>query len=219
MRPVLLILAGFALIALLLAWTRWLSERRWAAAGNLALGLGAAALTAWLWPLGLHLETYEPHRSGQSVAELFLEQVGSSRFRASLTRFPSGRMQVFELTGEQWQIEARTLTWIGRAAEVGIAPSYRLERLGSRAPGQAGGPAGGQGTVESTFALGNDRGTDLWACAQGDSLWDRILEAGLAASPWRPMANGARFELRLGPAGLEANPLNAAASESLASAR
>jgi hypothetical protein len=32
------------------------------------------------------------------------------------------------------------------------------------------------------------------------------------------MANGARFELRIGPDGLEANPLNAAASASLAAA-
>jgi len=219
MRPVLLILAGFALVALLLAWTRWLSERRWAAAGNLALGLGAAVLTAWSWPLGLHLETYEPHRSGQSIAELFLEQTGSSRFRASLTRFPSGQMQVFELRGDEWRIEARTLTWIGRAAELGITSSHRLERLSSRPAGTAEQPIDELDAIATAFALGEDRGTDLWAGAQGASLWGRVLEAGLAASPWRPMANGARFELRLGATGLEANPLNAAASASRAAAR
>jgi hypothetical protein len=214
MRPVLVVLAGFALVALLLGWTRWLSDRRWAAAGNLALGLGAAGLTAWLWPLGLHLETYEPHRPGQSIADLFLEQTGSNQFRASLTRFPSGRMQVFELVGTQWRIEARTLSWIGRAAGVGIAPSHRLERLSSR----AGGALEGADLAQSTFSLSEDRGTDLWARAQQGPVWDRALEAGLAASPWRPMTNGARFEIRLGPAGLEANPLNGAASASLAAA-
>jgi hypothetical protein len=219
MRPVLLMLAGFALVALLLAWTRWMSERRWAAAGNLALGIGAAALTAWLWPLGLHLETYEPHRSGQSIAELFLEQTGASRFRASLTRLPSGQMQVFELSGDQWRVEARTLAWVGRAAELGIAPSHRLERLSSQAAATVDGPADGQDVIGTSFALGKDRGTDLWAQAQGASLWGPVLEAGLAASPWRPMANGARFELRLGATGLEANPLNAAASASVAAAR
>ena len=215
MRPVLVILAGFALITLLLGWTRWLSGRRWAAAGNLALGLGAAGLTAWLWPLGLHLETYVPHRPGQPIAELFLEQTGSNRFRLSLTRFPSGRMQVFELAGTQWRIEARTLDWIGRAAELGIAPSHRLERLSSRAAGAA----EGVDLAESTFSLAEDRGGDLWARAQRGPAWDRALAAGLAASPWQPMANGARFELRIGPAGLEASPLNAAASESLGTAR
>lgn len=212
MRPVLVVLAGFALVALLLGWTRWLSDRRWAAAGNLAVGLGAAGLTAWLWPLGLHLETYEPHRPGQSIADLFLEQTGSNQFRASLTRFPSGRMQVFELVGTQWRIEARTLAWIGRAAGAGIAPSHRLERLSSR----AGGAPEGADLAQTTYSLAEDRGTDLWARAQQGPVWDRALEAGLAASPWRPLANGARFEIRLGPVGLEANPLNGAASASLA---
>ncbi len=215
MRPVLLILAGFALIALLLAWTRWLSDRRWAAAGNLALGFGAAGLSAWVWPLGLHLETYEPHRPGQSIADLLLEQTGSNRFRVSLTRFPSGRMQIFELSGTQWRIEARTLAWIGRAAELGIAPSYRLERLSSRAAGTT----AGVDLIESTFSLAEDRGADLWAGAQRGPVWGRVLEADLAASPWQPVANGARFELRIGPSGLEANPLNPAASASLPAAR
>ena len=219
MRPVLVILAGFAVVALLLAWTRWMSERRWAAAGNLALGIGAAVLAAWPWPLVLHLETYEPHRSGQSIAELFLEQTGSSRYRASLTRLPAGQMQVFELSGDQWRVEARTLAWVGRAAELGLAPSHRLERLSSQAAATVEETVDGQDAIETTFALGKDRGTDLWAQAQGKSPWDPILEAGLAASPWRPMANGARFELRFGATGLEANPLNAAASASLAAAR
>jgi hypothetical protein len=215
MRPVILILAGFALVTLLLGWTRWLSGRRWAAAGNLALGLGAAGLSAWLWPVALHLETYEPHRSGQAIADLFLEQTGSNRFRASLTRFPSGRMQVFELEGTQWRVEARTLAWIGRAAEFGLASSHRLERLASRAAEAT----DGVDLIQSNFTLAEDRGADLWTRAQRGPIWDRALEASLSASPWQPMANGARFELRISLAGLEANPLNAAASASLAAAR
>src|SRR5512134_748164 len=112
MRPVLLIVAAFALIALLLAWTRWLAGRHWAAAGNLALGLIATGLTALGWPVAVHLDSYEVQPAGQPIAELFFEQTGSGRFRATLTRFPSGRMQVFELHGQQWHVEARTLEWV-----------------------------------------------------------------------------------------------------------
>jgi len=215
MRPVLVILAGFALVTLLLGWARWLSDRRWAAAGNLALCFAATGLTAWLWRVGLHLETYQPHRPGQAIADLFLEQTGSNQFRASLTRFPSGRMQVFELAGTQWRVEARTLAWIDRAAEFGIRPSHRLERLSSRAAGST----DGVDLIQSNFALAEDQGADLWIQAQRGPIWNRALEADLAASAWQPMANGARFELRIGPDGLEANPLNAAASASLAAAR
>jgi hypothetical protein len=124
-------------------------------------------------------------------------------------------MQVFELAGTQWRIEARTLAWIGRAAELGMAPSHRLERLSSRADGAA----GGVDLIQSAYALAEDRGADLWTQVQQGPIWNRALEAVLAASPWQPMANGARFEVRIGPAGLEATPLNAAASASLAAAR
>ena len=38
----LLVLAGFSIVAALIAWSRWLSGRRWAAAGTLLLALVAA---------------------------------------------------------------------------------------------------------------------------------------------------------------------------------
>lgn len=212
MRPVLVILAGFALVALLLAWTRWLAGRRWASAGNLALGLGAAGLTAWCWPLVAHLETYDIHRGGRPIAEIFLEQAGSSRFRATLTRLPAGRMQVFEVEGDQWRLAVRSLEWTGRVTVLGLSPSYRLERLESRATGPDAGASGDQ----TGFDLGEARGSDLWAKVQAGSLWSRILRAGRAEGAWQPMANGARFELTLDDAGLEAKPLNAAATASLA---
>jgi hypothetical protein len=212
MRPVLLVLLGFAIVALLLAWTRALAGRRWAAAGNLATGLVVAAVVALLWPVATHLATYERHRPGEVVAELFLEQTGPGRFRATLTRLPQGRMQVLELRGGAWQVEARTLRYVGRAAGLGLEPARRLERLSAG----AGTRPDSAPTSTGTFALHASGGLDLWALARDDSRWARVVEARLPRSPWQPLAHGARFELRLGPDGLTARALNAPAETSLA---
>jgi hypothetical protein len=144
------------------------------------------------------------------VAELFFEQTGASRFRATLTRMPSGRMQVFELTGDQWRLDLRTLQWSERAAQFGPQARYRIERLASR-PTESGQPvsvhelAVAGSPVPLLGRLGSARGTPL-------------LEARDRAGPWQPMANGARFQVRLTEGGaIEAEARNEAASDSLAS--
>jgi hypothetical protein len=68
MRAPLLVLAGFAIAAALIAWSRWLSRRRWAAAGNLLLSVAAALVVAVAWPVARNLETYETVVHGPASA-------------------------------------------------------------------------------------------------------------------------------------------------------
>jgi hypothetical protein len=191
MAAPLLVLAGFAIVAALIAWSRWLSGRRWAAAGNLLLALAAALAVGTAWPVARHLETYEPVARGQAVAAVFFERSGPRRYRATLTRLPSGRMQVFELEGDEWRIAAREIGWTPRAAALGLKPVYRLESLGTRAA------TGAEAPAPSAFALSEPRGADLWARAAPGSTWSTVAVRSERGSSWRPMSDGARFEVRL----------------------
>jgi hypothetical protein len=208
MQAILAILATFALVTLLLGWSRWLAGRRWAAAGHWLLAAIVGGATAWGWPVANHVATYEP-RVGQAIAELLVEQTGARRFRVTLTRLPSGRMQVFELAGTEWRVDVRTLDWKGRAADLGWAPLYRLEQLSSRETAAA-------ERATTTYDLRRERGRDIWPRAGSDPLWVRLVQAGSAGAAWQPLANDARFELTLTEAGIEVKPLNTPASESLA---
>jgi hypothetical protein len=85
---VLAVLAGFALVAALLAWSRWLAGRRWAAAGHLLLTALLALALVGGWPILRYVQTFTPRAPERPVAELFFERIGPGRFRAAVTHLP-----------------------------------------------------------------------------------------------------------------------------------
>jgi hypothetical protein len=213
MQPVLVVVAGFTAAALLLAWSRWLVGRRWAAAGNLALAvlLGAAAILGW--PLAAYLDTYEVRLAEQPLAEIFFERLGPDRYRVALTRLPSGRMQVVELVGDQWRLDLRTLNWSERATHLGPQPRYRIQALASR---QAQSPLDG---VPQGVSHDLNRSADNvpWLARVGTRGGAPLTATRDLNGPWQPMAHGARFDVRLtADDAVVVDPLNAAAGDSLA---
>lgn len=213
MQPVLVVLAGFAVLATLLAWSRWLGGRRWASLGHslLAFALLAAVLAGR--PLAGLLETHEVLVPARPVAELFFERIGPSRYRAALTRLPGGRMQVMDLSGDEWRLDLRLLDWSDGATRLGAMPRYRIEALVSR-PAAATAPGLPLGT---TAVLAEGGVTLPRFAALGSGRGQALLGTRESIGPWQPMAHGARFEVRLAAGGsVEVGPLNAAADESLA---
>lgn len=195
MSAPLLVLAGFALVTALLAWSRWLAGRRWAAAGNLLLAVAATGLVGTVWPVARNLDSYQPMRPNQAVAEIFFEQAAARRYRATLTRLPSGRMQVFELEGDEWRLEARGLDWTPRAAALGLRPIYQLAVLEARKA--ATDTADGSVGPSSRFTLHQAQGTDLWSRLGAGSRWSVAAGALTLPGPWQPMAHRQRFHVRL----------------------
>lgn len=192
MTATLLVLAGFSIVGALLAWSRWLAGRRWAAAGHLALAIAAALVVAGGWSVSRDLAALQPLRPNQAVAELFFEQVGAQRFRATLTRLPTGRMQVFELHGDEWRLTARGLDWAPRVAALGLGPLYQLEWLDARLAESDSESAG-----TSRFILHPARDADLWSRLAEGSRWSTAARPIALPGPWQPMAHRQRFVVRL----------------------
>lgn len=200
MPPVLLVLAGFALVTALLAWSRWLAGRRWASAGHALLALAATGCVALSWPMARQLADYEPEVAREAaLGELSFEQLASDRFRVTLTRLPSGRMQVFDLQGDEWRLDARVLRWTGYASHLGLAPRQRLERLASRTAGTPG-LAGTEGTAYRLAGTG----PASWPSPR--SPWSRFISTRDLSSPWQPLVGGTRLRVRLTGTGIVAAP-------------
>lgn len=201
MHGALVLLVVFGCIALLLGFSRWLAHRHWAATGNVAIGLVLFVIANAYWPAAANLRSYERLRGRPAlVAQLHCERTGPREFRVTLTRLPDGRMQVYQLNGDQWRLEARTLLWKGRAAQVGLQPNYRLERLGARyvqsqrppdlPPGEPLPPPDGFDLADA-----DEAGADVWAQARTGQRWTTQVEAGRVYGPWRPLVDGARYDV------------------------
>lgn len=213
MGPVLVVLAGFAVIAALLAWSRWLAGRRWAAAGHLLLTALLGLAVAGGWPVARYVQTFEPWAPERPVAELFFERIGPSRFRAAVTHLPTGRMQVVELAGDEWRLDLRLLDWTEGAAHFGARPRCRVEAVSSRPA-----PAAAAGLPRGTTArlTGGDEPVP-WPARLGTNRGRPLVATRSLHGPWLPLLDGARFDVRVNAAeAVDVDPRNAAADDALA---
>lgn len=213
MQAALVVITGFACLAALLAWSRWLAGRRWAAAGHLLLTALLALTVLVGWPFVRYLGTYEVGVPEQPVAEVFFERVGPGRYRVAVTHLPAGRIQVVELAGDEWRLDLRVLDWSDGAIRLGSMPRHRIEAILSRpTPATAAGlPLG------ITARLAATEIDAPWLAGLGASRGTPLTASRPVTSPWLPMAHGARFDVQRGATGLaEVEPLNLAAGDALA---
>jgi hypothetical protein len=212
-QAVALVLAGFGVLLLVLALNRLYAGRLVRAAGSLLAGAILLAIGAILLSIAVNLGTYQRLTHETTVAELVFEERGPQRYRANLIRIPDGSMQVFLLNGDEWQLDARLLKWHGWANLLGLDAQYRLERISGRyrdielernAP-------------RTVYQLAENPGLDLWQIAtdQRDRLG--FVDAVYGTATYLPMADGARFQVSIGQAGLLARPLNEPARDAVGS--
>jgi hypothetical protein len=114
-------------------------------------------------------------------------------------------MQVYEIAGDEWRLDARTLVWRGAAASIGLSPSYRFERLSARflrtgrpaETHEAGAPPATTMRLPEGYALAgpDEVGDDVWSQARAGQRWQEDVEPGHAYGPWRPLVDGMRYDV------------------------
>lgn len=103
--------------------------RRLIKIGLLPLLLGLAALgmlfSSWLY-------TYHRLSHEALVAELSFDRLGDQVYRASLSAGDLCRVELYQLNGDQWRIEAQFVKWKPWANLLGLDAMYRLDRIEGR---------------------------------------------------------------------------------------
>ena len=193
MRPTLIVIAAFAVIATLLAWSRWLAGRRWAATGHVVLAFVAAAAVVLAWPVTAYVKKFAPLSAPLPVAEFAFERTGADRHRVTVTRLPSGRMQLLEVAGGEWRANLQVLRWAGWLAPFAPRTAYRIMSLETRASAGA--------TAVQTHQLDSPAGTEPWTAGLGTRSGGPALVMQPAASRWLPVGDRVRYEIRLSEAG------------------
>jgi hypothetical protein len=243
MTGVLAVALVFGVLAVLVSFSRWLAGHHWAAAGNLSVAVVVFVLVRNLWPATDNLATYQATPEAGPIAQLACERTGPRSYRVTLTHLPGGHMRVFEMQGDEWRLDVRTLAWRDEAASLGLRWGYRLDRLSARygamrlpatAATASTRPPGKQDAVVGTanamtapapssygLADQDEAGEDVWAQARTGSWWASYADARHAYGPWRPLADAGRFDIWLrkpgadGTAELEARPANEAAAKAV----
>ena len=119
--------------------------------------------------------------------------------------------RLLTLRGDEWQLDARVVTWKPPATILGLEPVYQLERLSGR-----------YSTVDrerseprTVHALSEERPLDLWSLARNFPKMTPGIDAYYGTATYLPMADGARFRVTLSRDALIARPLNDSAREAV----
>jgi hypothetical protein len=116
------------------------------------------------------------------------------------------------LAGDEWQLDARVLKWKGWANLLGLDAQYRLERVSGRYR-----DIEQERTGERTvYGLSENPGVDLWVLSTQYPKWLPFVDAVYGSATYLPMADGARYEVKMTQSGLMARPVNEAANAAAA---
>lgn len=152
---------------------------------------------------GVLLRQYGWLMEDSPAATLELRELAPQRYVALLSA--TGREpREFELTGDQWQLDARVIRWTLPGQLAGLAPVYRFERLS----GRYGDPRQELALERSVHDL--REGWDFWEVKQRWFASLPIADARWGSAAYLPMLDGARYEVFVSPrGGLVAKPADA----------
>lgn len=179
---------------------------RWSfATATLTLGLLAGMLGWNVW-------TYHRLTGEQWVADLRFVRGDADGFFAILDA-PGADPRRFYLQGEDWQLDARLITWEPWMQLLGNDPIYRLDRISGRFRDVA----LARSRPPSVYALTENPGLDLWMLAREGGAWLPGVDAAYGSAVFLPMSANARYRISLGAKGLIARPYNDEARSAISS--
>lgn len=176
-------------------------------AGGSGLSAVASAVVATAAVLiAVSYYSYERLTAEQVVAGIEFRRLAPDEYQARLM-VGDQPDRMFDLSGDEWQIDARMVTWKPPMTVLGLDPVYRLERLSGRYT-DINRERNARRTVHE---LTEARPLDVWQIARRFPGLTPGIDAYYGSATFVPMADGARFEVSLSRDALIARPVNNAA--------
>jgi len=161
-------------------------------------GLGISGILIFMSYLG-----YERLTAEQLVGVIEFSQSAPEEYTARL--MIDGQIdRLLTLRGDEWQLDARVVTWKPPATVLGLEPVYQLERLSGRYS-SVDRERSEQRTVHD---LAEERPLDLWSLARKFPRMTPGIDAFYGTATYLPLADGARFRVTLSRDALVTRPIN-----------
>ena len=213
MNTLLAITAVMALISLLLlvSMVRNVRRRRvLRAGGSLVACIATAALGTVGVMIVLSYVSYARLTDEAPVGTIEFRQQSPGVFDARLMR-PEQPDTTVTLAGDEWQLDARIISWQAPATILGLEPIFQLERLSGRYSDVE----RERSESRSVHSLAERQALDLWSVARRYPRWLPGVDAHYGTATYVPMADGARYEITMTRNALIARPGNARAEQAV----
>ncbi|MDA0681110.1 MAG: cation/multidrug efflux pump [Proteobacteria bacterium] len=146
----------------------------------------------------------------QLVSRIEFRRISSNEFRATIM-VPGKDDLFFTLRGDEWQMDAKIVTWKPPMTVLGLDPIYQLDRLSGRYA-EIDRELTEARTVHS---LTSESRVDIWHFARRFPILMPGVDAHYGTATYVPMADGARFKVTLSRDALIARPDNDKARDAI----
>lgn len=146
------------------------------------------------------------------VSRIEFRRVAPQEFQARLM-ITGEEDRFFTLRGDEWQMDAKILTWKPPATILGMDPMYQLDRLSGRYSEVD----RELSEVRTVHSLAPTVPVDMWKLARRLPMLAPGVDAYYGTATFVPMADGARYEVSLSRDALLARPANDRAREAVGS--
>jgi hypothetical protein len=148
----------------------------------------------------------------QLVSRIEFRRISPEEFQARLM-IAGEDDRFFVLRGDEWQMDAKILTWKPPATILGLDPMYQLDRLSGRYSEVDREVS----EVRTVHSLSPTIPVDMWRIARRFPILAPGVDAYYGTATFVPMADGARYEVALSRDALIARPANDRAREAVGS--
>lgn len=173
-------------------------------------GIGAIAVALPVLILIFSYYSFARLTGEQRVATVEFRRIAPNEYQARVMT-PGEIDRFFNLRGDEWQIDARLVTWQAPATILGLDPIYQLERISGRYAEID----REQNEFRTVYALSTDYPIDVWKLARMFPLLMPGIDAYYGTATYVPMADGAQFDINLSRDALLARPANDVARDAV----
>ncbi len=146
----------------------------------------------------------------QTIGKIAFTQSAPEQFVARLM-LDDQQDRTFELLGNEWQMDARVVTWKPPATMLGLDPIFQLDRLSGRYSSLD----DERSKVRSVHSLSEPIAMDVWQFARKYPKLMPGVDAHYGTATYLPMVHGAVFEVTMTRTGLIARPVNEEAEKAV----
>jgi hypothetical protein len=151
----------------------------------------------------LSLLSYSRLTAELSISQIEFRRINPEEFQARLM-ITGESDRFFVLRGNEWQMDAKIVTWKPPATILGLDPIFKLDRLSGRYTEID----REQTEARTVHSLASEPGVDIWDLARRFPAVLPGIDAYYGTATYLPMADGARFDVSLSRDALIARPAN-----------